>query len=140
MSLTISDVLYALKQAKVDDTKTREIVDQLKAREEDAKETVSNGPKAKSQYVLLANSDQSFGWACVLPEDAAPQSIIDRINAATHAFNASKRGRKHPAKTIGEALESVSRKFLKTEGVQVKNKLMVPIIVTNNTLSEPPSA
>jgi hypothetical protein len=133
-------VLYALKQAKVEDAKTREIVEQLKAREADEKESKgADGPKAKSQYVIVANGDRSFGWAIVMPEDAAPQSVLDRINAASHAFNMSKRGKKHPVKTVGESLESTSRKFFKNEGLQVKNKLMVPIIVTDNKLGEAPS-
>jgi hypothetical protein len=141
-TLTLDEVIAIVNRQKLSPVDTQAIVRELNARAQAKEADKEPGePKAKNQLVVLATSDRSFGWVLQIPEDASPMSVVDRVNAAAHSFNASKRGRLLPVKNVGETLESVPRKHWKEagQGTVVKTKLMVPIIVTDNVLSQPPS-
>ena len=62
------------------------------------------------------------------------QKITDRIFKAAYDFNASKKGRMLPVKSVGEALESASAKYFKESELWVKTKLPVGVVVTDNVL------
>ena len=74
------------------------------------------------------------GWVVQIPEDASPYSTTDRIFKGAYDFNASKRGRLLPVKSIGEALESGSAKYFRESELWVKTKLPVAVVVTDNIL------
>jgi hypothetical protein len=70
----------------------------------------------------------------VFPENASPFSTMDRVFKGAYDFNASKKGRLLPVKSIGEALESVSAKYFKEAELWAKTKMPVAVIVTDNVL------
>jgi hypothetical protein len=74
------------------------------------------------------------GWCVQIPENASPFSTMDRVLKAAYDFNASKKGRLLPVKTVGEALESASAKYFKEAELWIKTKLPVAVIVTNNQI------
>ena len=69
-----------------------------------------------------------------IPESASPHSTTDRIFKGAYDYNASKRGRMLPVKSVGEALESTSAKYFKDAELWVKTKLPVAVMVTDNIL------
>lgn len=73
-----------------------------------------------------------IGWVVQLPENDSPALAYDRIVDAAHDQNATRRGRKHPVKSFGEACEAVGAKFLKQRGVWVKTKLPVQVVVVDS--------
>lgn len=138
-SVSLDLVALALKEAKLPPAQTRQILESLNEKAAEAEATKApRAPKSKKQIVVLS-IDGYLGWAVQLPEDAAPQSAPDRINQAAHAFNASKKGRLLPVKSLGEACESVPARFFKDAEVKVLTKLVVPILKVANVLVEPPS-
>lgn len=145
--LEIAEVAEVIKQHKLEPAVVREIIEELNARAE-AKEAdkAEPTPRGKQQYVaLIADADGRIktdltGWVLQIPEDASPMSVIDRIMKGAHDFNASKKGRLLPVKTVGEALESVSRKFFKEAEVSVKTRLPIYFLRTDNKLTEAPTA
>lgn len=138
--ITVSQVAEILKSHRdIPPATLRAVVEEMNAAANPEGEDEVAPPKAKTQFVILANADRSFGWVLTLPEDASPAIILDRVKAAAHDFNASKRGRLLPVKSVGEALESTGRKFFKNQDVAVKTKLPVAIVVTDNQLGEPPT-
>ncbi len=62
------------------------------------------------------------------------RSTTDRIFKGAYDFNASKRGRMLPVKSVGEALESASPKYFKESELWVKTKMPVAVVVTDNVL------
>lgn len=145
--ITVSLVAEVLKQHKaITPALLREIVEELNATaQSEADEPAA--PKAKQQYIIVLSDPTGklpkvdlVGWVVQIPEAASPASTLDRINAAAHDFNASKKGRLIPVKSVGEACESTSRKFFKNAEVAIKTKLPVYAIVTDNQLSQPPTA
>ena len=69
-----------------------------------------------------------------IPDNESPITTLERVFRATYDFNASKKGRLYPAKTVGEALENVPAKFFKETEVWVKNKNPVLVLTTDNLI------
>ena len=134
---TVAETLAKHREA-ISPALLREIVEELTAQTEGDEDEVAP-PRAKQQYVIVGNATGEFGWICQIGETESPHSILDRVNLSAHDFNASKKGRLLPVRSVGEAFESVARKWFKNQGVAVKTKIMVPIIKTDNKLTEAPS-
>lgn len=88
-------------------------------------------PKVKKEYfIVLATSykevpDNLTGWVVQADEGTRPEKIIDGIKSAKDIYNSSKKGTKMPAGSIGEAMEIVSAKTFKEEGLAIKTKMPV---------------
>jgi len=140
--IDIAEVADTLKTHKLEPAVVREIIEELNARAE-AKEAdkAEPTPRGKTQFVAVTIPATSQAWIFQIPEQAGPQTILDRINTAAHAFNASKKGRLLPVKSLAEAVESVPRRFWKdADGTVVKTKLPCVLISTTNKLTEAPTA
>ena len=74
------------------------------------------------------------GWVLQIPENESVATTQDRILRGAYDFNASKKGRLLPVKTIGEALESVPAKFFKEADLWVKTKTPVLVLRTDNEI------
>lgn len=118
---------------------------QAAAAEEKEERAAAKGPKLKNQHVLIVSDPNGIlsgthlvGWALTIEEEAAPQAALDRVKLAIKGYNESRKGRKHPAKTLGEGIEATPRKFYKTsnpaEKTLVKNKVPVLVIASDGTL------
>lgn len=146
--IALTDVAQTLKTHKLEPSVVREILEELSQLASDAEaDKAEPAPRTKQQFVVVVadkerklRAEALTGWVVQIPEEAAPPSVIDRINEAAHAFNASKKGRLLPVKSIGEAFESVKRRFLKEAGITVKTKTPIYLIPTDNVLTEPPTA
>lgn len=140
--IDLSEVIAIINAQKLSPPDTQALIKEIKARAQTKEADKEPGePKAKAQYVVVSHATGHFGWVFTIPEDAAPQSIVERIDAAIHSFNASKKGRLLPAKNRGEGIDAVSRKHWKEAGLGtvVKTRLQVPIIMMDNVLGEAPS-
>ena len=134
----IEKVLDLLSEAtvKVDETKQPEDT-------ETENETDSEGsdePKLKKQYGILVSDKDGViktnlvGWVFQMPENEDTRDVIEHIKKAAYNFNASKKGRKYPVNTIGQAIEGVGNKFFKPYNVSLKTKEPVLVITTDNVL------
>lgn len=140
MKVEISLVADALKQRKLDPALIREIVEDLNV--EAGQDEGDREPPVKKQFVILLSDPAGklsgaldlAGWVVQIPETASPHSTADRIFKGAYDFNASKRGRLLPVKSVGEALESVTAKYFKEAELWVKTKTPVQIITTDNVL------
>jgi hypothetical protein len=98
-------------------------------------------PAPKKQFVVLISDMEGkipkmdlTGWVVQIPENASPFSTMDRVFKSSYDFNASKKGRLLPVKSVGEALESASAKYFKESELWIKTKLPVAVVVTDNIL------
>lgn len=146
MKVSVSQVAEILKAHKeITPATLREIVEELNEVIEPVDGEVKP-PKAKQQLVaLIADADGLIkrdltGWVLQIPEDSSPASVLDRVMKAAHDFNASKRGRLLPVKSVGEAFEAIPRRFFKEAELTVKNKTPIYFLRTDNKLGEAPTA
>lgn len=106
-------------------------------------EKANREPPVKKQFVLIVSDpndtlpDHDYvGWVAQIPEDDSPGETMDKLIRASYEFNISKKGRKYPVKTVGEACEAVGARYLKEQGISIKNKTPVSIIKTDNKIPE----
>lgn len=131
--ISIDEAKLALQEVEVTGEKINEfedfVVKTLLTGEEKEK-----GPKVAKEYVVLfpKNSDENlipsegtFGWVLQILEGDSPSDVPAKVIAAANDFNGSRKGRKCPVNTVGEALESVPARFFKPHGVWVKTKIPV---------------
>ena len=98
-------------------------------------------PPVKKQFVILLSDPNGklpkvdfTGWVLQLPEDESPASVQERLLKATYDYNASKKGRLYPAKTVGDAIEAVPAKFFKEAELWIKTKEPVLVLRTDNEI------
>lgn len=128
-----------MKRNKADPALLRAVVEELNKlamREEDEKT-----PTVKKQFVVLLSDPDGrmpkhdfVAWVLQIPEEESCVTTQDRIHRAAYEYNASKKGRLLPAKTVGEAIECVPAKVFKGADVWVKTKTPVLVSVTNNII------
>lgn len=134
----IEKVLDLLSEAtvKVDETKQPE---DAEAENETDREG-SDEPKLKKQYGILVSDKDGViktnlvGWIFQMPENEDTRDVVEHIKKAAYNFNASKKGRKYPVNTIGQAIEGVGNKFFKPYNVSLKTKEPILVITTDNVL------
>ena len=138
-NVSISFVAEALKASHVEPSKIREIIELLN--HEVADDGDEKQPAVKKQFVVLVSDpkgklpkDDFVAWVLQLPESESPATTQDRINRAVYDFNASKKGRLLPAKTVGDALENVAAKHFKEVELWVKTKTPVLMLRTDNEI------
>src|SRR3954464_4910355 len=139
--IEVNQVADILKKHKIDPSLLREIVEEMnEASQPEADEDIKP-PAMKKQFVVLLSDPNGklakqdlVGWVVQIPEDASPHSTTERIFKGSYDFNASKKGRGLPVKSVGEALESVATKYFKEAELWVKTKLPVAVMITDNVL------
>jgi len=134
----IEKVLDLLSDAtvKVDEAQQAEEADVAEGADDEG----SDEPKIKKQYgILVCDKDGEIkrdlvGWVFQMPENEDTRDAIESVKKAAYNYNASKKGRKYPVNTIGQAIEGVGNKFFKPYNVSIKTKEPVLVVTTNNIL------
>lgn len=133
---------FVLERNSVDARLTAQILsdiqEQMKIEKMEAEE---KDPPTKKKYVFVASDPEGVlegkelvGWVVQIPEDQSEFSVEERIFAATYEYNRSKKGRRDPAKTVGEACERVPAKLFREQKIWVKNKEAAYLLPTANIL------
>lgn len=98
-------------------------------------------PIVKKQFIIVLSDPSGIlpeedivGWVTQIPEMDNPGTVIERIKRSAYEYNISKKGRRHPVKSIGEACEAVGQKFQKEQDISIKTKLPVTVLRTDNVL------
>jgi len=136
--IEVNQVAEILKKNHVDPKLLRQIVEEMNMVTQT--ETDDEKPPAvKKQFVILISDPDGklpkndfVGWVLQIPENDSVATTKDRIYRGIYDFNASKKGRLLPVKTVGEAMENVPAKHFKEAEVWVKTKVPVLIVKTNN--------
>jgi hypothetical protein len=142
MSLKIEDVIEVLKSQKVPPATLIAVETELEAIEADkkAEREDSKGPKSKNQLnVILFDANGvipkgDYTAIVVQTKDGDPVGgIMDKIYKSAFDHNASKRGRKHPIKSVADAL-NIKRAITKQNNIAFKVKEPVQVLITDNTI------
>lgn len=98
-------------------------------------------PAVKKQFVIIVSDADSrlpkhdfAGWVVQIPETESPATTQERILKSAYDYNATKKGRLYPCKTIGEAIEAVPGRIFKEADLWVKTKTPVLVLRTNNEI------
>ena len=136
----INLVAGAMKETGVTPEQIRAVMEALRA-ELAANEKEEKPPACKKQFVILISDPDNLlpktdfaGWVLQIPEVESPATIEERIFRSAYDYNASRKGRLYPAKTVGEALENIPARFFKESDVWVKTKTPVLMLRTDNEI------
>lgn len=101
------------------------------------------GPTEKKQFVIVVSDPNNalpnfdlVGWVLQITEDEPTSEALDKLIRASYEYNISRKGRRYPVKSIGEACEAVGSRFLKEQGLTVKTKTPVTVILSDNRIPD----
>lgn len=140
--IDIAKVADILKRSNLEAEVMREILQALQEEASAAEEEQEEKPPPqKKQFVILVSDPEGeipekdfVGWVVQIPEMASVLTVKERIHKAAYDFNSSRRGRKNPVGTVGEACEAVSAKHFKEAEIAIKTKIPVAVVVTDNQI------
>jgi hypothetical protein len=137
--IDIAQVVVAMESEQITPAAIRAVVEKLNlAAQSDDEESL---PAIKKQFVILASDPDNYmqshrfvAWVLQIPEDESVATTQERIFRAAYDYNASKKGRLYPAKTVGEAIENVPTRFFREADVWAKTKTPVLVLRTDNQI------
>lgn len=140
MKIDVNVVAEILKKNQLNPKLLRQVIEEMNlvAMPEGTAESV---PACKKQFVVLVSDPDHrmpktdfVAWVLQIPENESVATTQERIHRATYDYNASKKGRLYPAKTVGEALENIPAKSFKEAELWVKSKTPVLVLRTDNQI------
>ena len=140
--IDISKVAEIVKKNLPEDpTVVRRIIEEMNIASQPDDGGEEKPPAVKKQWAIVISDPDGrlpkadfVGWVVQLPENESVATVPDRVFRAVYDFNASKKGRLLPVKTVGEAFENVPAKHFKDAEVWVKTKTPVLVLRTNNEI------
>ena len=139
--IEVNKVAEILKKNEISPAILRTIIEELNVAAQPDTGDEEKPPAVKKQFVILLSDPDGkmpqndfVGWVLQIPEDESVATTQDRIFRGSYDFNASKKGRLMPVKTIGEALENVAAKYFKEADLWVKTKTPVLVLKTDNEI------
>jgi hypothetical protein len=139
--IDVSKVAEILQKNKIEPAVLRRIIEEMNHAVQPDPADENKLPPVKKQWVILVSDPEHrlpkedfVGWVVQIPEDESPVTTQDRLFRGAYDFNASKRGRLLPVKTVGEAMENVPGKHFKEADLWVKTKTPVLILRTDNQI------
>ncbi len=139
--IDVSKVAEILKKNHLEPAMLRRVIEEMNLAVQPEGADDEKPPAVKKQFVILVSDPEGrlpkndfVGWVIQMPENESPATLRDRVLRGVYDYNASKKGRLYPAKTVGEALENVPAKFFKEAEVWVKTKEPVLVLKTDNEI------
>jgi hypothetical protein len=139
--IDVNKVAEILKKNHIDPAVLRRVVEEMNLAVQPDPGEGDQPPPLKKQFVILVSDPRGTlpkgdltGWVLQLPQDESPASVEERLLKAVYDYNASKKGRLYPAKTVGDAMEGVPAKFFKDVELWVKTKEPVIVLRTDNEI------
>jgi hypothetical protein len=139
--IDVNKVAEILKKNHIDPAVLRRVVEEMNLAVQPDPAEGDNPPPVKKQFVILVSDPDArmpksdlVGWVLQMPESESPASCQERLLKGAYDFNASKKGRLHPARTVGDALENVPGKFFGDAELWVKTKTPVVVLRTDNEI------
>jgi hypothetical protein len=139
--IDVNKVAEILKKNHIDPAVLRRVVEEMNlAAQPDPGESDLPPPVKRQFVILVSDPDERMpkadltGWVLQIPESESPASTQERVFKGAYDYNASKKGRLYPAKTVGDAVENVPGKFFRDAELWVKTKTPVLVLRTDNEI------
>lgn len=139
--IDVNKVAEILKRNHIEPAVLRRVVEEMNLAVQPDPGDGDQAPPVKKQFAILLSDPEErlprgdfTGWVLQIPESESPASSRERILKATYDYNASKKGRLYPAKTVGDALENVPGRFFRDVELWVKTKTPVVVLRTDNEI------
>ena len=135
-------VKFILQRNELDVRKVSQIMDDIEV-ELTNQVDEERPPPVKKQFVMMVSDPEGelegknyTGWVLQIPEEDSPYVSEERLIKGAYEYNATKKGRRMPVKSVGEACEVVPARIYKEQNIWVKTKEPVLIVRSNNVLPD----
>jgi hypothetical protein len=139
--IDVNKVAEILKRNHIEPAVLRRVVEEMNLAAQPDPGEGDQAPPVKKQFAILVSDPEErlprgdfTGWVLQIPENESPASAQERILKAVYDYNASKKGRLYPAKTVGDALENVPARYFRDVELWVKTKTPVVVLRTDNEI------
>jgi hypothetical protein len=139
--IDVNKVAEILKKHHIEPGVLRRVVEEMNLVVQPDPGESDTPPPVKKQFAILISDPSGrlprgdfTGWVLQIPENESPASIRERVLKGTYDYNASKKGRLYPAKTVGDALEDVPARYFRDAELWVKTKTPVVVLRTDNEI------
>jgi hypothetical protein len=139
--IDVNKVAEILKKNHIDPAVLRRVVEEMNLAVQPDPGEGDPVPPVKKQFIILVSDPAAkmpkadlTGWVLQIPENESPASVEERLLKGAYDYNASKKGRLYPAKTVGDAVENVPGKFFREVELWVKTKTPVLVLRTDNEI------
>ena len=139
--IEVNKVAEILKKNEISPAILRRVMEEMNLAVQPETGDEEKPPAVKKQFVILLSDPDGkmpkhdfVGWVLQVPENESVATTPDRLFRGAYDFNASKKGRLLPVKTLGEAIENVPTKYFKEADVWVKTKTPVLVLKTDNEI------
>ena len=139
--IDVNKVAEILKRNHIEPAVLRRVVEEMNLAVQPDPGEADQPPPVKKQFVILVSDPEETmpkadltGWVLQIPEDESPASVQERLFKGAYDYNASKKGRLYPARTVGDAVENVPSKFFREAELWVKTKTPVLVLRTDNEI------
>jgi hypothetical protein len=139
--IDVNKVAEILKKNHIDPAVLRRVVEEMNLAVQPDPGEGDLPPPVKKQFIILVSDPAGkmpkadlTGWVLQIPENESPASVEERLCKGAYDYNASKKGRLYPAKTVGDAVENVPGKFFREVELWVKTKTPVLVLRTDNEI------
>ncbi len=139
--IDVNKVAEILKKNEIDPALLRRVIEEMNLAAQPEGGEEEKPPPVKKQFVVMVSDPDGkmpkhdfVAWVLQIPENESVATTQDRIFRSCYDFNASKKGKLLPVKTVGEAIENVPAKFFKEADVWVKTKTPVLVLKTDNEI------
>jgi hypothetical protein len=139
--IDVNKVAEILKKNHIDPAVLRRVVEEMNLAVQTDPGEGDQPPPVKKQFIILVSDPSGkmpkgdlTGWVLQIPENESPASVEERLLKGAYDYNASKKGRLYPAKTVGDAVENVPGKFFRDVELWVKTKTPVIVLRTDNEI------
>jgi len=147
MKIETNKVCEVVKKHVSEPATVRAIIEEINLAVQPEGADEEKTPHEKKQFVViasdpngaLANVPDFVAWVVQIPESESVTTTTDRVFRAAYDFNASRKGRLCPVKTVGEAMEAVPVRFTKEAELWIKTKEPVLVIRTDNVIPKAPA-
>lgn len=143
MKLSLEDIQSALAEAKIPDTQQNLVIDHLQEviRELEAEKIATKLPSQKNEFgVIIYDKDNVLkgndftATVYTIPQGEDHGQVLRKISEAARDQNEAAKRKKTLIESLGEACESLKRKFIKAKNVNLKSKVPVRVLVSDNKL------
>jgi hypothetical protein len=139
--IDVSKVAEILKKNHIDPSVLRRVIEEMNLAVQPDPGEDEKPPAVKKQFVFLLSDPEDrlpkgdfAGWVLQIPENESPATTPERLFRSAYDYNTTKKGRLHPVKTVGEAVENVPAKHFKEAELWVKTKTPVLVLKTDNEI------
>jgi hypothetical protein len=139
--IDVNKVAEILKRNHIEPAVLRRVVEEMNLAVQPDPGEADQPPPVKKQFIILVSDPEETmpkadltGWVLQIPEDESPASVPERLFKGAYDYNASKKGRLYPARTVGDAVENVPAKFFREAELWVKTKTPVLVLRTDNEI------